>query len=123
MPYLIATLFGEHSAAAVFGVDTVKAKAYRQVDVTSISQLQKSPNLFAPFTFATLPDKQAMFIWPYDYFALSIQGTFLVNRFCLADLYEAPFVPQTDICLPGEPTDYYIVKEGGADSIATEDEI
>lgn len=123
VPYLIATLFGEHSAAAVFGADTVKAKAYRQVDVTSISQLQKSPNLFAPFTFATLPDKQAMFVWPYDYFALAIQGTFIVNRFCLAELYEAPFVPQTDICLPGEPTDDYIVTEDGADHIATQEEI
>lgn len=123
VPYVIAELFGEHSSDAVFGAGTVKAKAYRQVDVTSISEIQKNPYVFAPFSFATLPDKQAMFIWPYDYFALAIQGTFILNRFCLADLYTPPFVPDETICLPGEPTDDYRITEEGAHRETVEEDL
>ena len=103
VPYVIAELFGEYTAAeieALFGANSPQARAYRWVEVTSISQVQKSPQIFSPFTFWNLPDKQAIFVWPYDYFALQIQGTFTVNRFCLGELYEAPFVAETEICFP-----------------------
>jgi len=113
VPYVIASFHNPRTAAQVFGANTVKALAYRRIEITNVTQLQKTPQLFAPFSFWNLPDKQAMFIWPYDYFSLQIQGTFVVNRFCLADLYEPPFVPDTDICLPGEPTDDYRVTADG----------
>lgn len=122
IPYIISQLYGEHSTATAFPTDTVKQKAYRMVEVTSISQLNKTPAVFNPFTFASLPDKQALFIWPYDYFALQIQGQFIVNRFCLADLYETPFVPETEICLPGEPdADYRVTTSGQHRETTTED--
>jgi len=69
-----------------------------------------------------LPDKQAMFIWPYDYFALQIQGTFIVNRFCLSDLYDPPFVADESICLPGEPTDDYRITEDSLHRITEDSE-
>lgn len=125
VPYVIAEFVGTepNAATTVFGANTPKALAYRQVEVTSVSQLTKSPQLFAPFSFWNMPDKQAMFMWPYDYFALQIQGTFILNRFCLADLYEPPFVAETDVCLPGEPTDDYLVSEDETEHITTEEEI
>lgn len=118
VPYVIAKFFEAHSAATVFGSGTPKAKAYRNIEVTSVSQLQKQPSIFNPFTFAQLPDKQALFIWPYDYFGLQIQGEFTLHRNCLAELYTPPFVPETDICLPGEPTDNYLIAADG-DHITT----
>lgn len=123
VPYVVAEFLGTAPGAAtvVFGADTPKARAYKQVEVTSVSQVQKSPQVFAPFSFWNLPDKQAMFVWPYDYFALSIQGTFILNRFCLGELYEPPFVAETDICLPSEPTDDYLITEAG-EHITTEEE-
>lgn len=127
VPYVIAEFFGDYTAAeiaAVFGgADTPKAKAYKQVEVTSVTQLRKSPQIFAPFSFWNLPDKQAMFVWPYDYFALQIQGTFILNRFCLPELYEPPFVAETDICLPGEPTDDYRVTTDGEHRQTTDEEL
>lgn len=113
VPYIIAKFWESHSAADVFGAGTPKAMAYRDVEVTSVNQLTRSPSLFNPFTFSTLPDKQAMFIWPYDYFGLDVKGTFTLYRHCLAELYEPPFVAETDICLPGEPTDDYRVTTDG----------
>lgn len=116
VPYVIAEMFGNYTATeieTIFGADSPQARAYKQVEVTGITQLQKSPQLFAPFSFWNMPDKQALFVWPYDYFALSIQGTFTLNRFCLGELYTPPFVAETDICLPGEPTDDYRVTTDG----------
>lgn len=125
VPYVIAEFFGTAADAAttVFGADTPKARAYRRIEITSVSQIQKSPQIFAPFSFWNLPDKQAMFVWPYDYFALQIQGTFVLNRFCLPELYEPPFVADTDICLPGEPTDDYRVTTDGDHRQTTEEEL
>lgn len=102
VPYIIAKFWETHSAAEVFGDDTPKAKAYRNIEVTSVNQLRRQPQIFNPFTFANLPDKQALFLWPYDYFGLQVQGTFTLYRECLAELYEPPFLAETDICLPGE---------------------
>ncbi len=113
IPYIIAELWGEQLATTVYAADSVEAKAYQSIEVTSVSPLKREPSIFNPFTFASLPDKQALFIWPYDYFGLAIQGTFILNRNCLADLYEPPFVADTDICLPGEPTDDYRVTTDG----------
>lgn len=101
VPYVIAKFYEKHDSAAVFGTDTPKAKAYREIEVTRVDHLQKQPSLFNPFTFASLPDKQALFMWPYDYFGLQVQGEFTLHRNCLAELYEAPFEPETEICLPG----------------------
>ena len=125
VPYVIAEFFGTAADAAttVFGADTPKARAYRRIEVTSVTQVQKSPQIFAPFSFWNLPDKQAMFIWPYDYFALQIQGTFVLNRFCLPELYEPPFVADANICLPGEPTDDYRVTTDGEHRQTTEEEL
>ena len=125
VPYVIAEFFGTApgAAATVFDAGTPKALAYRQVEVTSVSQVQKSPQIFAPFSFWNLPDKQAMFVWPYDYFALQIQGTFVLNRFCLPELYEPPFVAEPEICLPGEPTDDYRVTTDGEHRQTTEEEL
>lgn len=122
VPYVIAAFHNPSTSAQVFGADTVKALAYRRVEITNVTQLPKTPQLFAPFSFWNLPDKQAMFIWPYDYFALSIQGTFIVNRFCLADLYEPPFVADETICLPGEPTDDYRITEAQENRILETEE-
>jgi|JI10StandDraft_1071094.scaffolds.fasta_scaffold103911_7 hypothetical protein len=125
VPYVISEFFGTapDAATTVFGADTPKARAYRRIEVTSVSQIQKSPQIFAPFSFWNLPDKQAMFVWPYDYFALQIQGTFVLNRFCLPELYEPPFVADTDICLPAEPTDDYRVTTDGEHRQTTEEEL
>lgn len=123
VPYVIAKFFEAHSAETVFGAGTPKARAYRQIEVTRIDQMQKQPSIFNPFTFASLPDKQALFLWPYDYFGLQIQGEFTLHRLCLAELYEPPFVADETICLPGEPTDDYLITEVGGEHITTETEI
>jgi hypothetical protein len=121
VPYVIAQFFGEHAATDVFAAESAEAKAYQNIQVTGVTEVQRLPSMFSPFTFAALPDKQAMFLWPYDYFGLSIQGTFTLNRFCLADLYQPPFVAETDTCLPGEPTDDYLMSEG-LEHITSEEE-
>ena len=123
VPYVIAKFWEDHSAATVFGADTPKAKAYRNIEVTAVNQLQRQPSIFNPFTFAQLQDKQALFLWPYDYFGLQVQGTFTLYRHCLADLYTPPFVADETICLPGEPTDDYRVTTEGDHRQTVEEEL
>jgi hypothetical protein len=59
--------------------------------------LQKSPSVFAPFTFATDPKRQALFMYPYDYFAIQVSGTFIINVNCLPGLI---MVQDDAYCIP-----------------------
>lgn len=117
-PYVLSQLVKIHSRAdieAVFGVDSVEARVFQGVEVTGWQQLVRSPNMFQPFSFAAKTD---YFIWPYDYFGLRLTGTFVVNRNCLPELYEAPFVADESECLPVEtPANARLVDNGDFRSV------
>lgn len=85
VPYVAGQLFGHHSAAQAFG-GGIQQEIFKAVEVNSVRQLAKSPTMFQPFTFANDPAMTALFYSPYDYFGLSIQGSFIINRNCLPSL-------------------------------------
>ena len=58
---------------------------YQAIEVTSVRQLTKNPSMFEPFSFAREGIDRNFFIYPYDYFGLIIQGTFVINKNCLPD--------------------------------------
>lgn len=91
-PYVISRFWGQHSAADVYGPSSPEAAAFQRIEVKSIRQLPKTPDMFSPFTFASPGDRRGLFLYPYDYFGLVVGGQFVMNRACLPDLYEAPFV-------------------------------
>lgn len=120
-PYVIAQFmnaggniaFTATDIAAIFGASDVRSDIFQEVQVTGWRQLRREPSMFLPFTFATDGDKRGLFIWPYDYFGLQLTGTFVINRNCLPSLYTAPFVANTQACLPGDE-DVFITTEEGA---------
>lgn len=83
-PYVIARLFGQHSAAGLFGGE-VEEDIFRNIEVRDIRQLPKAPAMFEPFTFARAGVDRNLFIYPYDYFGLSINGVFEINTSCLPE--------------------------------------
>lgn len=76
-PYVIAKLHGPQT-----GTDVLKA-----VNVTQIRQLIKLPSMFAPFTFEKDGANKGLFLYPYNYFGLSISGTFDIEKNCLPPLF------------------------------------
>ena len=88
-PLVMAQFWGKHDAFGKFDGGQ-EEHALQDIEVTSISQPIKNPSVFAPFTFATDQTKAALFMYPYDYFALRVQGTFRVNVKCLEDVFFAP---------------------------------
>jgi len=85
VPYVIAKLWGDHSATGVFD-DGIEEDIYQQITVNRIRQLPKSPSVFQPYTFAANGERRGLFLYPYDYFALAISGTFDININCLPTL-------------------------------------
>lgn len=83
-PYVIARLFGPHTATGLFG-GGIEETAFQGIEVTRVRELTKTPSMFEPFTFAKEWARN-LFNYPYDYFGLQIQGEFVVNRFCLDDM-------------------------------------
>ena len=86
-PYLMQKLFGFHSPVGLFG-GGVEETVFQNIEVTGVSELPKTTAVFSPFTFATDNDKRGLFLYPYDYLALQIQGEYVVNKNCLPELVE-----------------------------------
>lgn len=83
-PYVISQLWGEKSAVGVFN-GGIEETIFQGIEVTNIRELVKSPSMFEPFTFAKEGINKNHFIYPYDYFGLQIQGTFVMNVNCLPE--------------------------------------
>lgn len=101
-PYVIAQMWGKHNVSDAYASNTPEFDAYKNIEVLKIGQPVKSPSLFAPFTFAADGENRGLFLHPYDYFALNISGTFLLNKDCLPALYAGAFAPETDECVTNE---------------------
>ena len=81
-PYVFAQLSGYHTAVGKFG-GAIEELIYQNIEVTNVRMLTKSPSMFEPFSFVKDGIDKNYFIYPYDYFGLSIQGTFIINKNCL----------------------------------------
>ena len=92
-PYVVAQLFGTHTAVGVFGGD-IEEEIFGQIEVTGVRELRKNPGMFEPFSFASDGDKRGLFIEPYDYFGLQLTGSFVINKNCLPD-FGADWEPAT----------------------------
>ncbi len=68
-PYVMAQLWGNHTAFAKFDAG-VEEEIYREIEVSGMQQLPKTPAIFSPFTFATDGEKRGLFLYPYDYFGI-----------------------------------------------------
>lgn len=88
-PLVMSQFWGSHDAFGKFE-GAQEEHALQDIEVTGISQFIKNPSVFAPFTFATDQRTQAIFLYPYDYFALRVSGTFRVNVKCLEDVFYQP---------------------------------
>lgn len=88
-PLVMAQFMGRHDAFGKFE-GAQEEHALQEIEVTGVSQLVKNPSVFSPFTFATDQRTQALFLYPYDYFALRITGNFRVNVKCLQDVFYQP---------------------------------
>lgn len=84
VPYVMAEFFGTHSAVDVFG-GGIEETIFQAIEVTSVRELVKNPSMFEPFSFVKEGINKNHFIYPYDYFGLVIQGTFVINKNCLPD--------------------------------------
>ena len=74
---------------------------YRDIVVTRVAQLAKTPSLFAPFSFATEGESRGLFLYPYDYMGFQIEGTFSVVRgACLPAIVDEPFEFYDSFCWP-----------------------
>lgn len=82
VPYVVHKLWGDHTASGLFG-GGLEEEVFGRIRVTAVSELQKRAGIFDPFSFAR--SNMALFIYPYDYFGLRIQGTFEINRNCLPE--------------------------------------
>jgi len=100
-PYVISKLFGSHTAVGLFG-GGIEESVFQAIEVTRVRELTKTPSMFEPFTFAKDWVKN-LFIYPYDFFGLSIQGEFIVNRACLEEM-GLDWVPTEGCLSPAGPT-------------------
>lgn len=93
-PYITSRLLtrkaGGLNTVGVFG-GGMEEETYFNVFVTKIVQPKKEPSLFNPFTFAQTGVDRGIFLPPYDYFALNIQGTFDIPANCLPELFAPGF--------------------------------
>lgn len=99
-PYVIGQFWGQHSPVPAYDDEGVEAQIYHNINVTNIRQPEKTPALFNPFTFSTDDKQKALFLAPYDYFALDISGDFLINKNCLPELYTTPYEFEAAVCIP-----------------------
>lgn len=99
VPYVMAQFWGQHNATGIFS-GGIEEDIFLSVDVTGIRQLQKTPAMFQPFTFATDGEKRGLFLYPYDYFGLQISGTFVVDINCLPALYAGDYEFASGPCIP-----------------------
>jgi len=104
-PYVISELFGEHSIAGVFS-GGIEETIFRGIEVTSISEIPKSPTMFEPFTFARDGINRNLFISPYDYFGLNIRGEFVVNKNCLPAFGDG-WQPTTGCLAPADNINWF----------------
>jgi hypothetical protein len=89
-PYLASQFYGDQTSPS--GLTDV----YRSVRVETVQQLEKSPSMFQPFTFANLP----IFLYPYDYLGFILTGTFDIPRNCLPEFMGDDFEFSTGVCFP-----------------------
>ena len=100
VPDIIGKLMGRQNA----GDGSAYADIYRNINVTGVRQLVKSPTMFQPFYFATEGAKRGIFLFPYDYFGLSITGTFDINKNCIPPLVAEDFsFPNSTTVICKEP--------------------
>jgi hypothetical protein len=97
-PFVIAQLFGEHTAVGLYG-GGLEEEVFQAIEVTGVRELVKSPSMFEPFTFARDGINRGLFIYPYDYFGLNITGTFVINRLCLPE-FGVDWEPTIDCLSP-----------------------
>ena len=83
-PYVINKFFGAQSVAGLFG-GGMEEDVFREIEIKGIRGLDKNPSMFEPFSFARDGVNKNLFIYPYDYFGLSISGTFRFNINCLPE--------------------------------------
>jgi hypothetical protein len=88
--YVIGQLFGRYTVAGLLG---------GSLEVTRIDQLRKDPAMFEPFSFAREGADRGLFLYPYDYFGLTISGTFVIAKNCLPALLEG-WSPSDPGCYP-----------------------
>lgn len=113
-PLVMAQFIGQHSAFGKFD-GAQEEHALQDIDVTGLSQYQKNPAIFAPFTFATDGEKRGLFLYPYDYFGIRVQGTFRVNVKCLEDVFFAPAedcIDGSGIIKDATPSDARLTEDG-----------
>lgn len=104
-PYVLTEMAGEKSAIGVFG-GGIEETIFQAVEVTNVRQLVKSPSMFEPFTFAREGIAKNLFIYPYDYFGLIIQGTFVINKNCLPD-FGADWTPNVGCLAPAGNVNWF----------------
>lgn len=104
-PYVIAQLFGPHSAVGVFA-GGIEETIFKDIEVKSISELPKTPGIFEPFTFARDGVNRGLFLYPYDYFGLSISGEFMMNRNCLPE-FGAEWTPTVGCLAPAGNVNWF----------------
>jgi len=97
VPFVMAQFYGEQSPVGLFD-GGVEETMFQGLEVTGIRELVKSPEMFAPFTFSR-PDNRGLFIFPYDYFGLSIRGTFAINRNCMPEDFGVDWTPSEATCI------------------------
>lgn len=90
-PYVMAQLLGSHNILLAFPSPAIERNILKSVTVQKVRQLPKSPTNFAPFSFSEQFDK-GYFLAPFDYFAIGIQGEFVIAPKCLPE-YLAPNIP------------------------------
>ena len=113
-PLVMAQFLGRHDAFGKFD-EAPEEHALQDIDVTALSQYQKNPSVFAPFSFATDQTRAALFMYPYDYFAIRVQGTFRVNVKCLEDVFFAPaadYITGVSANLTEAPTNARLTEDG-----------
>lgn len=105
VPYVVAEMYGEQSAAGVFG-GGIEESIFYNIEVTRIRELTKTPAMFEPFSFARWGVDRGLFTTPYDYFGLQIQGTFTVNKNCLPD-FGTGWQPTVGCLAPAGDIDWF----------------
>lgn len=99
-PYIIDRLSGAKIASGNFDGGPEETM-YRDIVVTRVAQLAKTPSLFSPFSFATEGESRGLFLYPYDYMGFQIEGTFSVVRgACLPAIVDEPFEFYDSFCWP-----------------------
>lgn len=97
VPYFFPIFMGAHSTAGLFA-GGIEETNFQAIEVTAVSEITKSPSMFEPFTFAREGVNKNLFVYPYDYFGLRIQGTFIVNKDCLEPLGSG-WIAEIDSCV------------------------